>query len=267
MAVFSILFGLLVTVHPIPGGSALRRARVDERHQGASLVSLLSIRPSSCRDLRSGDRGATLAAAFDLLTSRGQQHGFGADLRSKAGDVALRSARLPVCVSRGTSRLRVFRLLWGYRGASKAWAPYLDCCPARVRAFRSLFSSSVPSPRGMVVNALACGRRAIATRTILLPSRRFGAHLDVPGPDCIAPIRSSTLPRLPVLLRVLVREPCPPPRRDPPRQPSRILFKRPGHPPLRGASSPSRFGATPYRPDPPHRRHADLPPCIVGSER
>ncbi|HSE65318.1 MAG TPA: tetratricopeptide repeat protein [Thermoanaerobaculia bacterium] len=102
LAVFSILFGLIVTGHHMPGWiRAFGEPAVYERHKARLWVSLaavplLVVLPAF---FGLGVIGLTIAAAFDLWHVAMQQHGFGRIYAAKAGDVARRSARLDlVCV-------------------------------------------------------------------------------------------------------------------------------------------------------------------------
>lgn len=102
MAVFSILFGLIVTGHHMPGWiRAFGEPAVYERHKARLWVSLLAIPALVVLPAiyGLGIVGLTIAAAFDLWHVAMQQHGFGRIYAAKAGDVARRSARLDLaCV-------------------------------------------------------------------------------------------------------------------------------------------------------------------------
>ncbi len=102
MAVFSILFGLIVTGHHMPGWiRAFGEPAVYERHKARLWVSLLAIPVLVVLPAiyGLGVVGLTIAAAFDLWHVAMQQHGFGRIYAAKAGDVARRSARLDLaCV-------------------------------------------------------------------------------------------------------------------------------------------------------------------------
>jgi tetratricopeptide (TPR) repeat protein len=102
LAVFSILFGLIVTGHHMPGWiRAFGEPAVYERHKARLWVSLaavplLVVLPAV---FGLGVIGLTIAAAFDLWHVAMQQHGFGRIYAAKAGDVGRRSARLDlICV-------------------------------------------------------------------------------------------------------------------------------------------------------------------------
>lgn len=102
MTVFSILFGLIVTGHHMPGWiRAFGEPAVYEKHKARLWVSLLAV-PGlviTSAVLGLGVVGLTLAAAFDLWHVAMQQHGFGRIYAAKAGDRARRSARLDMaCV-------------------------------------------------------------------------------------------------------------------------------------------------------------------------
>lgn len=102
MTIFSILFGLIVTGHHMPGWiRAFGEPAVYEKHKARLWVSLFSIPPLVILPaaLGLGAVGLTIAAAFDLWHVAMQQHGFGRIYAAKAGDTAWRSARLDlVCV-------------------------------------------------------------------------------------------------------------------------------------------------------------------------
>lgn len=102
MAVFSILFGLIVTGHHMPGWiRAFGEPAVYEKHKARLWVSLVAV-PALVivpAILGLGVIGLTIAAAFDLWHVAMQQHGFGRIYSAKAGDVARRSAKLDmICV-------------------------------------------------------------------------------------------------------------------------------------------------------------------------
>lgn len=102
MTVFSILFGLIVTGHHMPGWiRAFGEPAVYERHKARLWVSLIAV-PGlviTSAVLGLGVVGLTIAAAFDLWHVAMQQHGFGRIYAAKAGDRARRSARLDMaCV-------------------------------------------------------------------------------------------------------------------------------------------------------------------------
>jgi Tfp pilus assembly protein PilF len=102
MTVYSILFGLIVTGHHMPGWiRAFGEPAVYERHKARLWVSLLAVPglviTSAVFGL--GVVGLTIAAAFDLWHVAMQQHGFGRIYAAKAGDRARKSARLDMaCV-------------------------------------------------------------------------------------------------------------------------------------------------------------------------
>jgi tetratricopeptide (TPR) repeat protein len=102
LAVFSILFGLIVTGHHMPGWiRAFGEPAVYEKHKTRLWVSLaavpvLVVLPAM---FGLGVVGLVIAAAFDLWHVAMQQHGFGRIYAAKSGDVARRSARLDLaCV-------------------------------------------------------------------------------------------------------------------------------------------------------------------------
>ena len=102
LAVFSILFGLIVTGHHVPGWiRAFGEPAVYERHKARLWVSLAAVPALVVLPAiyGLGVVGLTIAAAFDLWHVAMQQHGFGRIYAAKAGDVARRSARLDlICV-------------------------------------------------------------------------------------------------------------------------------------------------------------------------
>ncbi len=97
LAIFSILFGLIVTGHHMPGWiRAFGEPEVYRRHKGRLWVSVLAI-PALVIVPTAAGLGAvalTIAAAFDLWHVAMQQHGFGRIYAAKAGDRDRRSARL-----------------------------------------------------------------------------------------------------------------------------------------------------------------------------
>ena len=97
LAVFSILFGLIVTGHHMPGWiRAFGEPDVYRRHKGRLWVSVFAI-PALVVLPTAFGLGAvalTIAATFDLWHVAMQQHGFGRIYAAKAGDRARRSARL-----------------------------------------------------------------------------------------------------------------------------------------------------------------------------
>jgi tetratricopeptide (TPR) repeat protein len=102
LAIFSVLFALIVTGHHMPGWiRAFGEPAVYSRHKARLWVSLfaipaLVILPTA---YGLGTVALTVAAAFDLWHVSMQQHGFGRIYAAKAGDTGRRSARLDlVCV-------------------------------------------------------------------------------------------------------------------------------------------------------------------------
>ena len=102
LAIFSVLFALIVTGHHMPGWiRAFGEPAVYRRHKARLWVSLfaipaLVILPTA---YGLGTVALTVAAAFDLWHVSMQQHGFGRIYAAKAGDTARRSARLDLaCV-------------------------------------------------------------------------------------------------------------------------------------------------------------------------
>jgi tetratricopeptide (TPR) repeat protein len=97
LAIFSILFGLIVTGHHMPGWiRAFGEPEVYRRHRGRLWVSVFAI-PALVILPTAAGLGAvalTIAASFDLWHVAMQQHGFGRIYAAKAGDRDRRSARL-----------------------------------------------------------------------------------------------------------------------------------------------------------------------------
>ena len=97
LAIFSILFGLIVTGHHMPGWiRAFGEPEVYRRHKGRLWVSVFAI-PALVVLPTAFGLGAvalTIAATFDLWHVAMQQHGFGRIYAAKAGDRERRSARL-----------------------------------------------------------------------------------------------------------------------------------------------------------------------------
>jgi tetratricopeptide (TPR) repeat protein len=97
LAIFSILFGLIVTGHHMPGWiRAFGEPEVYRRHKGRLWVSVFAI-PALVILPTAFGLGAvalTIAATFDLWHVAMQQHGFGRIYAAKAGDRNRRSARL-----------------------------------------------------------------------------------------------------------------------------------------------------------------------------
>ena len=97
LAIFSILFGLIVTGHHMPGWiRAFGEPEVYRRHKGRLWVSVFAI-PALVILPTAAGLGAvalTVAATFDLWHVAMQQHGFGRIYAAKAGDRDRRSARL-----------------------------------------------------------------------------------------------------------------------------------------------------------------------------
>ncbi len=97
LAIFSILFGLIVTGHHMPGWiRAFGEPEVYRRHKGRLWVSVFAI-PALVILPTAFGLGAvalTVAAAFDLWHVAMQQHGFGRIYAAKAGDRDRPSARL-----------------------------------------------------------------------------------------------------------------------------------------------------------------------------
>ncbi|HEY6065393.1 MAG TPA: hypothetical protein VIY96_04515, partial [Thermoanaerobaculia bacterium] len=97
LAIFSILFGLIVTGHHMPGWiRAFGEPEVYQRHKGRLWVSLFAIPALVILPtwFGLGAVALTIAATFDLWHVAMQQHGFGRIYAAKAGDRDWRSARL-----------------------------------------------------------------------------------------------------------------------------------------------------------------------------
>ena len=102
LAIFSILFALIVTGHHLPGWfRAFGEPAVFQRYRARLLVSVVAvpaliILPTA---MGLGAAALTVAASFDLWHVAMQQHGFGRIYAAKAGDTSARSARLDLaCV-------------------------------------------------------------------------------------------------------------------------------------------------------------------------
>jgi Tfp pilus assembly protein PilF len=97
LAIFSVLFGLIVTGHHMPGWiRAFGEPEVYRRNRGRLWVSLFAI-PALVILPTAFGLGAvalTIAATFDLWHVAMQQHGFGRIYAAKAGDRSRRSSRL-----------------------------------------------------------------------------------------------------------------------------------------------------------------------------
>jgi tetratricopeptide (TPR) repeat protein len=97
LAIFSILFGLIVTGHHMPGWiRAFGEPEVYARHKGRLWVSVFAIPALVILPtwFGLGAVALTIAATFDLWHVAMQQHGFGRIYAAKAGDRDRRSARL-----------------------------------------------------------------------------------------------------------------------------------------------------------------------------
>lgn len=105
LAIFSILFGLIVTGHHMPGWiRAFGEPEVYRRHKGRLWVSVFAI-PALVVLPTAFGLGAvalTIAATFDLWYVAMQQHGFGRIFAAKAGD-----PRAPVRAARPCLRARL----------------------------------------------------------------------------------------------------------------------------------------------------------------
>jgi tetratricopeptide (TPR) repeat protein len=97
LAIFSVLFAIIVTGHHMPGWiRAFGEPEVYRRHKGRLWVSVFAI-PALVVLPTAFGLGAvalTIAATFDLWHVAMQQHGFGRIYAAKAGDRERRSARL-----------------------------------------------------------------------------------------------------------------------------------------------------------------------------
>lgn len=102
LAVYSILFGFIVTGHHLPGWfRAFGEPAVYQRFKARLWVSVLAV-PALVILPTAFGLGAvalTVAALFDLWHVAVQQHGFGRIYAAKAGDAAAASAKLDLaCV-------------------------------------------------------------------------------------------------------------------------------------------------------------------------
>ena len=97
LAIFSVLFAIIVTGHHMPGWiRAFGEPEVYRRHKGRLWVSVFAI-PALVVLPTAFGLGAvalTIAATFDLWHVAMQQHGFGRIYAAKAGDRERRSARV-----------------------------------------------------------------------------------------------------------------------------------------------------------------------------
>jgi Tfp pilus assembly protein PilF len=172
MAIFSVLFGFIVTGHHMPGWlRAFGEPAVYQRYKARLWVSLIAIPALVILPAYYG-LGAvslTIAAAFDLWHVAMQQHGFGRIYAAKAGDVSRRSARLDlVCTLTWYGTVVVWSDSWMEgisRALRKAGLPLFDTLtPRDWSAVKwALLAVSLALAAAYVANAVALHRRGIAT--------------------------------------------------------------------------------------------------------
>ena len=173
LAIFSVLFGLIVTGHHMPGWiRAFGEPEVYRRHKGRLWVSVFAI-PALVILPTAAGLGAvalTIAATFDLWHVAMQQHGFGRIYAAKAGDRDRRSARLDLaCALTWYVTVVAWSDSWMQaiaRSFRKAGLPVFDLfSPAAWRAVKwSLLAVSAALLLGYVVNAVRLWRdRKIST--------------------------------------------------------------------------------------------------------
>jgi tetratricopeptide (TPR) repeat protein len=154
LAIFSILFGLIVTGHHMPGWiRAVGEPEVYRRHKGRLWVSVVAI-PALVILPTAFGLGAvalTIAATFDLWHVAMQQHGFGRIYAAKAGDRNRRSARLDLACA----------LVW--YATVVAWSD--SWMQAIARAFRK---AGLPIFESLTPPAWTAVRRTMLAASILL---------------------------------------------------------------------------------------------------
>lgn len=169
LAIFSILFGLIVTGHHMPGWiRAFGEPDVYRRHKGRLWVSVLAI-PALVLLPTAFGLGAvalTIAATFDLWHVAMQQHGFGRIYAAKVGDRARRSARLDLACA----------LVW--YATVVAWSD--SWMQAVARAFRKaglpIFDFLTPGSWGVVKRALAAASLALLAAYVHSAIRLWREH-------------------------------------------------------------------------------------------
>lgn len=154
LAIFSILFGLIVTGHHMPGWiRAFGEPEVYQKHKGRLWVSVVAI-PALVILPTAFGLGAvalTVAATFDLWHVAMQQHGFGRIYAAKAGDRDRRSARLDLACA----------LVW--YATVVAWSD--SWMQAIARAFRK---AGLPIFDSLTPQAWAAVRWTMLTASLLL---------------------------------------------------------------------------------------------------
>lgn len=169
LAIFSILFGLIVTGHHMPGWiRAFGEPEVYRRHKGRLWVSVFAI-PALVLLPTAFGLGAvalTIAATFDLWHVAMQQHGFGRIYAAKVGDRARRSARLDLACA----------LVW--YATVVAWSD--SWMQAVARAFRKaglpIFDFLTPGSWGVVKLALAAASLALLAAYVHNAIRLWREH-------------------------------------------------------------------------------------------
>jgi tetratricopeptide (TPR) repeat protein len=169
LAIFSILFGLIVTGHHMPGWiRAFGEPEVYRKHKGRLWVSVLAI-PALVVLPTAFGLGAvalTIAATFDLWHVAMQQHGFGRIYAAKAGDRDRRSARLDLaCALTWYATVVAWSDSWVQaiaRAFRKAGLPVFDALtPASWAAVRwALLGVSAALATAYVVNAIRLWKTA-----------------------------------------------------------------------------------------------------------
>jgi Tfp pilus assembly protein PilF len=167
LAIFSILFGLIVTGHHMPGWiRAFGEPEVYRRHKGRLWVSVVAI-PALVILPTAYGLGAvalTVAATFDLWHVAMQQHGFGRIYAAKAGDRDRRSARLDLaCALVWYATVVAWSDSWMQaiaRAFRKAGVPIFDSLTpqAWTAVRRTMLAASVLLAAAYVVNALRLWR-------------------------------------------------------------------------------------------------------------
>jgi len=167
LAIFSVLFGLIVTGHHMPGWiRAFGEPEVYRRHKGRLWVSVFAI-PALVILPTAAGLGAvalTIAATFDLWHVAMQQHGFGRIYAAKAGDRDRRSARLDLaCALTWYVTVVAWSDSWMQaiaRSFRKAGLPVFDLLtPATWKAVKwSLLAVSAALLLAYVVNAVRLWR-------------------------------------------------------------------------------------------------------------
>jgi tetratricopeptide (TPR) repeat protein len=169
LAIFSILFGLVVTGHHMPGWiRAFGEPEVYRRHKGRLWVSVFAI-PALVLLPTAFGLGAvalTIAATFDLWHVAMQQHGFGRIYAAKAGERERRSARLDLACA----------LVW--YSTVVAWSD--SWMQAVARAFRKaglpIFDFFTPGTWNAVKLALSAASLALLAAYVYNAVRLWRQH-------------------------------------------------------------------------------------------